>query len=170
MRHFAEVVKALTIYRLICFEGRVAGKNSQDSKDVIEAVSATYRILRRESEDVLSNEDITRPQLQAMMCLAQRGPILMRELSEKMFVTRANVTGIIDRLEFKGLVRRTAHQQDRRATMIELTPEGVALQKRVSSKYETFMQDSLKALTEDERESLRDNLLKLQEGMSRAGR
>ncbi len=148
----------------------MAGKSPQDSDGVIEAISATYRTLRRESEALLSNEDMTRPQLQALMCLAQKGPILMKEISEKMFVTRANVTGIIDRLESKGLVRRTAHHRDRRATMIELTPKGVALQERVSSKYMTFMQDSLKVLTEDEQKSLRDALVKLQGGMSKAGR
>jgi MarR family transcriptional regulator, 2-MHQ and catechol-resistance regulon repressor len=146
----------------------MAGKQRQDSNGVIEAISATYRILRRESEELLSKEDMTRPQFQALMSLAQRGPILMKEISEKMFVTRANVTGIIDRLESKGLVRRTANHRDRRATMIELTPKGVALQERVSSKYTTFMQDSLKVLTEDEQKSLRDALVKLQGGMSKA--
>jgi MarR family 2-MHQ and catechol resistance regulon transcriptional repressor len=147
----------------------MAGKHPQDS-GVIEAISATYRTLRRESEELLSKEDMTRPQFQTLMCLAEKSPILMKAISEKMFVTKANVTGIIDRLESKGLVKRTANQRDRRATMIELTPKGVALQKSVSSKYMTFMQDSLKVLTKDEQKSLRDALVKLQGGMSRARR
>jgi DNA-binding MarR family transcriptional regulator len=121
-----------------------------------------------ESEELLSKEGMTRAQFQALRCAAEKGPVPMREISEKMSVTRPNVTGLIDELESKGLVKRTVHSMDRRATIIELTPKGATVQKRISSMYRAFIQDSLEVLTEDEQKHLRDILLNLQEGMSQA--
>jgi MarR family 2-MHQ and catechol resistance regulon transcriptional repressor len=86
-----------------------------------------------------------------------------------MLVTRANITGLIDKLESKGLVQRTEQHGDRRATIIELTRKGATVHESVSSKYRAFLRDALTALTEDEQRNLRDVLLKLQEGMTRAG-
>jgi MarR family 2-MHQ and catechol resistance regulon transcriptional repressor len=148
----------------------MAGRHGQHSNGVVDAIGATYRMLLRESEELLSKEGMTRAQFQALRCVAEKGPVPMKEISKKMFVTRANITGLIDKLESKGLVRRTAHDKDRRATFIELTPRGAAVQRRVSSKYRAFVQGALKVLTEDEQRDLRDVLSKLREGMSQAGR
>jgi MarR family 2-MHQ and catechol resistance regulon transcriptional repressor len=117
----------------------------------------------------MSIAGLTRAQFHALRCAAEEGPLPMKDISEKMFVTRADVTGLVDKLESKGLVRRVAHHRDRRATLIELTPKGREVQERISSKYKAFMSDSLKTLTRDEQDYLHDALLKLQDGMSRAG-
>jgi len=143
-------------------------KHPQHSNDVIDAITGTHKTLLRESGELLSKEGMTRPEFQALRCVAEKGPVPMKGISEKMFVTRASITGLIDKLESKGLVKRTAHRRDRRATIIELTPKGVAVQERVSSKYKAFMQDALKVLTEGEQRNLRDSLLKLQESMSQS--
>ncbi len=47
-------------------------------------------------------------------------------LAERAGVTRATVTGLLDGLEARGVVRRTAHPKDRRSLLVELTPEGLA--------------------------------------------
>lgn len=52
------------------------------------------------------------------------GPRIMSSISEELGVTRRNVTALVDALEDEGLVRRTAHPTDRRATVIELTAHG----------------------------------------------
>jgi len=145
-------------------------EKAQRSNEVIDVVMATYRTILRESEGLLSQENLTRPQFQALRCVAEKGATPMKGISDKLFVTPANITGIIDRLESKGLLKRAAQHGDRRATIIELTPKGAAVQERVSSKYKEFMQHSLKVLTKDEQKMLRDILAKLQEGMSQSVR
>jgi len=144
--------------------------NAQYSSEVADVIIATYRRILRESEELLSEEDLTRPQYQALRCVAEGGPTPMKGISDRLLVTPANITGIIDRLESKGLLKRKVQHWDRRATIIELTPKGVTVQKRVSSKYKEFMQDSLKVLTRDEQETLRDILAKLHKGMPRSAR
>lgn len=93
----------------------------------------------------------------------------MKAISDKMFVTPANITGIIDRLESKGLVKRRARHGDRRTIIIELTPRGAALHERVASKYGEFMRSALKGFTNEEKRTLSHLLTKLQEGMSPSG-
>ncbi len=145
----------------------MAKEETRNSNGVTDAITSTYKTLLRESEKLLCDEGVTRAQFQALRCVAN-GPIAMKDISEKMFVSRANITGLVDKLESKGLVKRTGQDQDRRTTLIELTPKGKSVQDRVSSKYVKFMHDSLSALSEDEKETLRRVLAKLQEGMSKS--
>jgi DNA-binding MarR family transcriptional regulator len=55
-----------------------------------------------------------------------KGPQIMCGLGEQLGVTPRQVTNLVDALEQEGLVRRTAHPTDRRATVIEITGQGVA--------------------------------------------
>ena len=130
------------------------------------AITAAYRAMLRKMEEMLSEEGLTMPQFQALRIVAKGGVVCMREISDEMFVTPANVTGIIDRLESRGLLMRSGRKSDRRTTNIELTPKGKALQEKVSGKYNEFMRGALRVLTQDEQTKLGELLVKLQKGMS----
>ena len=52
------------------------------------------------------------------------GPRIMSGLGDELGVTPRNVTALVDGLEEEGLVRRSPHPTDRRATIIEMTPHG----------------------------------------------
>jgi len=52
-------------------------------------------------------------------------PLPMRALAEGLCCDASNVTGLVDRLESRGLVRRRASEEDRRVKVLELTPKGV---------------------------------------------
>ena len=56
--------------------------------------------------------------------LESEGPTIMREIAASLGMTARNMTAIIDALEECGLVRRTPHPHDRRATVVELTAAG----------------------------------------------
>jgi DNA-binding MarR family transcriptional regulator len=57
--------------------------------------------------------------------LRDRGPMPPSELSERLIVTRATVTGLLDSLEQRGFVRRSANPADRRSLLVEITPAGL---------------------------------------------
>ncbi len=59
--------------------------------------------------------------LSALRC---GGPKIMSDLSGELGVTPRNVTALVDALEEEGLVRRSPHPTDRRATVIEMTDRG----------------------------------------------
>lgn len=57
--------------------------------------------------------------------LRDRGTMSPSELGERLIVTRATVTGVVDSLEHRGFVRRSANPADRRSLLIEITPPGL---------------------------------------------
>jgi DNA-binding MarR family transcriptional regulator len=63
----------------------------------------------------------------ALGILRDRGPLSPSELSERLIVTRATVTGVIDSLERRGFVRRSANPVDRRSLLVEITPAGLGV-------------------------------------------
>ncbi len=71
--------------------------------------------------------DLTMPQLKTLLLLGQQGSATVSWLAGSMHVSPPNVTGILDRLEGRGLVRRTSDRSDRRVVRIVLTEGGTAL-------------------------------------------
>jgi len=57
--------------------------------------------------------------------LRDRGPMSPSELSGRLIVTRATVTGVLDSLERRGFVLRAANPADRRSLLVEITPAGL---------------------------------------------
>jgi DNA-binding MarR family transcriptional regulator len=51
-------------------------------------------------------------------------PVAMKELAATLSCDASNVTGLIDRLEARGLIRRRPSAADRRVKQLELTPAG----------------------------------------------
>jgi MarR family transcriptional regulator, organic hydroperoxide resistance regulator len=93
-----------------------------------EGILAVVRLLWR---DLLRNPyadaeafGMTGPQVTVMACLVGRGPITLTELSRTLGMSHSTASGIIDRLEARGLVRRAEDATDRRRTSISVT-EGV---------------------------------------------
>jgi DNA-binding MarR family transcriptional regulator len=64
------------------------------------------------------------PRLRVLEILAESGPMIMRDVADRIGVTARNMTAAVDALEDAELVVRRPHPDDRRATLIELTDEG----------------------------------------------
>jgi DNA-binding MarR family transcriptional regulator len=143
-------------------------RTSEVDQEAYNAIIATSKVIRRVALRLFVEEGITEPQFQALSLLVDNGPMLMRKMSDEMLVTPANVTGIMDRLEEKSLVRRTEGEEDRRATIIEITQEGNALYERVAIKKADMLQKALAAFSKDELETLNNLLEKFQSEMSRS--
>src|SRR5512142_2464870 len=59
--------------------------------------------------------------------LRDRGQMSPSELGDRLIVTRATVTGLLDSLERRGFVRRTPNPADRRGLLVEITEDGLAV-------------------------------------------
>jgi DNA-binding MarR family transcriptional regulator len=84
-------------------------------------------------------------------------PVPMSELADTLWCDASNVTGIVDRLEARGLVERRTSPDDRRVKLLCLTDEGEAARARVVERMERPAPE-LAALTADEQRELRDLL------------
>lgn len=74
----------------------------------------------------------------------------------------AGITGLIDQLEKKGLVKRQANSEDRRAVNVEPTPEGRALAPRLRVVFRQFATNCLRGFSTEEVEKLVGLLGRLQ--------
>jgi DNA-binding MarR family transcriptional regulator len=77
----------------------------------------------------MAEEGLSPMQAHALRLLEK--PRAMSELAEVLWCDASNVTGIIDRLEARGLVERHPSPQDRRVKRLSLTEEGERVRRRV---------------------------------------
>jgi DNA-binding MarR family transcriptional regulator len=90
--------------------------------------------------------------LHTLAFVEERPDHTLAQMREFLQVPQSTLTSIIDRLERRGLVRRTIHSKDRRSYRIELTDEGVALQREHHRVERLVMRKILDALPDpDER-------------------
>src|SRR3954467_7523519 len=107
--------------------------------------------------------DLAPAQLGALKALDPQAPVPMRELTQALACDNSNVTGIVDRLESRGLVERRAAPHDRRVKMLYVTPQGAELRARVQARMEE-PPEALKRLTAEEQAQLRELLHKAMRG------
>jgi DNA-binding MarR family transcriptional regulator len=73
---------------------------------------------------IVRSSDLTISENHAIEVLGIYGKMNMKTLADKLAVTRGTVTVTVDRLEKGGYAKRSTIEEDRRAYIIELTPEG----------------------------------------------
>ncbi|HEX4204935.1 MAG TPA: MarR family transcriptional regulator [Ktedonobacteraceae bacterium] len=125
-------------------------------------VEQQLRTIRRDMlrviEDDQSKAQLTAPQMQAMIALFQAGTsegLTLKELSERMGLAHSTVSGIVDRLERRGMVSRQVSLADRRVTRIVMTNQVRAyIEQRLVSHLHGPLLDALRHATRDEREAI----------------
>ena len=84
---------------------------------------ATDRLLR-------ALESVSSVQHAALMALSVKDGAPIGEIADMLGVGKSNLTGLIDRMEDRGLVRREAFASDARVTLVFIEPEGRAVLRR----------------------------------------
>jgi DNA-binding MarR family transcriptional regulator len=90
------------------------------------------------------------------------------ELAEKVGVTRATMTGLLDTLEKDGIVSRGDDLHDRRTVLVRLTEAGSALLERMLPDYFACVSQIMEPLNPAERRQLVRLLQKIQQGLATA--
>lgn len=67
---------------------------------------------------------LTVPQADVIFTLGNTDGLTFGEIGEKTLITKGTLTGVVDRLEAKGLVRRVQCERDRRCIRLRLTAKG----------------------------------------------
>jgi DNA-binding MarR family transcriptional regulator len=114
-----------------------------------------FKAMDRFQRKILAELGLTSAQFSILSHLWEKDQIPFKELAARCFCTRPTVTGIVDSLEKKGLVKRTNNVLDRRSLLVELTPEGHKLElkapkldKMFSKRYSSMNSDDLAKLEE----------------------
>ena len=97
---------------------------------------------------------LTPPQLMTLRRVGQEGAMPMRNVAQWLACDASNVTGIVDRLEERGFLRRRPSADDRRVTMLELTDEGSSVTRRLEEQM-SKPPEALTALSRKDQRELR---------------
>ncbi|WP_458243561.1 MarR family winged helix-turn-helix transcriptional regulator [Streptomyces sp. MAI_2237] len=95
-----------------------------------------------------------------LLSLLSLEPLPMRKLAQKLKCEPSNVTGIVDRLESRGLVERRPDPADRRVKLAAATEEGLRVARELRDGLR-FAREPLAGLSDAERLSLRDLLKRM---------
>ncbi len=88
------------------------------------------------------------------------------DLADRVGVTRATMTGLLDTLARDGWVERVQHNEDRRRVVVRLTSEGLEQLGRILPGYFREVSGIMADLSEEERETLIKVLGRVREGIS----
>lgn len=100
--------------------------------------------------------------------LRDRGPMAPSELGERLIVTRATVTGLIDSLERRSFVRRSPNPADRRSLLVEITPAGLAVVQELRTLVHRQERDWMSVLSDDELRAYIELLHRIQDSVASA--
>ncbi|MEU4066347.1 MarR family transcriptional regulator [Streptomyces wedmorensis] len=123
-----------------------------DTAQLMELLSVSLGAYYGDFTVAAAGENLTASQGKALTVL-RRGPAAMRALAETMTCDASNMTGIIDRLEKRALVRREPDPSDRRVKNVILTAEGERVTDAIRAKMRTT-QAGLDGLDDEDRASL----------------
>ncbi|MFJ9370263.1 MarR family winged helix-turn-helix transcriptional regulator [Nocardia sp. NPDC101769] len=123
-----------------------------DTAQLMELLSLSLGAYYGDFTLAAASENLTAIQGKTLTVL-RRGPVAMRALAEIMACDASNVTGIIDRLEKRGLVRREASASDRRVTNLVITTEGELITDAIRAKMHAT-RDGLNRLSDEEQNHL----------------
>jgi DNA-binding MarR family transcriptional regulator len=105
------------------------------------------------------------PQQVIALRMLGAGPRKMSELAQALFCDNSNVTGIVDRLEERELVRRESAEGDRRVKLLVLTKEGEKLRAEITKRM-AEPPPPIASLSEKDQRALRDILKRAVEEVS----
>src|SRR5258708_35342764 len=87
----------------------------------------SHRALTRLAEESITRAGLCLTDFAVLEALLHKGPLTISEIQEKVLLASGSMTAAVDRLEKLGLVVRESSPSDRRARVVELTPEGKRL-------------------------------------------
>ena len=102
-------------------------------------------------------------QCDVLTTLSEREGVSQQQLAERLYVTKGNISGLLDRLEEAGFVERRAAASDRRQYSIHLTEAGRAMAKNAVVVQHTWIASTLGRMSEADLAALETRLVALRD-------
>ncbi|MCY0851898.1 MarR family winged helix-turn-helix transcriptional regulator [Thermoplasma acidophilum] len=120
-----------------------------------------WKLWYKKTERNLNTINLSVTEFTIMRQLSDNGPMSMAAIASAINVTPGWVTGVIDKMEDKGLVMRKREETDRRIIKISLTEHGKVTYEEAKEKHFAFIEKSLSGLSESDLDMANDVLTKM---------
>ena len=135
------------------------------------AMRVWLRLVRLEARmqaavgDRLRMVGVSIPQCDVLTTLSEQEGVNQQELAKRLYVTKGNISGLLDRLEAAGFVERRSLASDRRQYSIHLTEAGRVMAGQAIAAQRKWLASTLGRLDEAELDALEAQLLRLRDIM-----
>jgi len=146
-------------------------------QEILDAMAAARAGGMRQGFRNLMGRSVSMTHMHVLAKLRMAGSLPMSRLAEALDVSVASATGIVSRMEERGLVERSRDDADRRVVMVGLADGGTAALEEIEARGRDFFGRVLEQLTKDELVQLRNGFRAMhrasqqiaQQEMQRAG-
>src|SRR5688500_15435077 len=134
----------------------------EELRRFIEMLSSRFK----QTEELFATKlEVSERELALLRTLVEEGPMITKELGGRFGVPVSTMTGLVDRMEKKGLIRRVPGRRDRRSIELETTPAGAMALKEHDRDIEAVARGMLEALAERDQEQLIQILRRVRAGI-----
>jgi MarR family 2-MHQ and catechol resistance regulon transcriptional repressor len=124
-------------------------------------IARSHHALRLLAERSIANTGLCLTDFAALEALLHKGPLTISDIQDKVMLASGSMTAAIDRLENMRLVVRKSTAKDRRARVVQLTPEGKRVATASFEKHAKDLEQVASILTEKDKTQLYESLKKL---------
>lgn len=126
------------------------------ASDTVDPLRVWFRFIRlhRRATNTVANElkalGLSIPQFDLLSTLTEQEGLSQQELAQRLYVTKGNVSGLLDRMVEAGLVERRAIPGDRRSNALHLTAKGRDLAEQGIAAQRAYVEGTLGALPQQD--------------------
>lgn len=125
-----------------------------DARELHNVVSELVRVYQFRDRKRIYYYDVSATQCYALSMLILRGTMPLNKLAAALHLDKSTSSRLVDSLEQKGYVRRTASASDARSVCIGVTPSGEKLHARIEQDLVDEMKELLKSFDSDVRQAM----------------
>ncbi|TBL76639.1 MarR family winged helix-turn-helix transcriptional regulator [Paenibacillus thalictri] len=141
--------------------------NQEMTRSIYNEIKHIFHIYKKNARAMLQQFDLTLPQIIVLRHLIehQQETITMNELITSLNYSPSSISTIIRGLELEGIVRSERSTKDRREVNVYVTEKGRQILDPVEPMVQTFYQNSLHALNDEELQTLHTLLVKMKNNL-----
>lgn len=140
-------------------------KNAADQEflPLLRALVRAYQAFGAYDTAGYAGVDLTVAQADVIFTLGNTDGLCFKDIGEKTLITKGTLTGVIERLEAKGLVKKTSSATDRRHVIVMLTTKGRKLFEKEFPRQIAYLKQRFDLLSEKELKEAERLLSRIQE-------
>ncbi len=137
----------------------------ESDKSIAFLLAKARNVLKNEFENELKPYSLSYAHRVILIRLSEKEGLTQKELAQDTYFEPSNLTLMFDKLELKGLVKRTAEENDRRAYIVTITPEGAKLRDLLVKMGDDVMDKALHGLSSKQKNELSSMLQLIYENL-----
>jgi len=126
-------------------------------------LARTYQAFAAYDASGYKDANLTVSQADVIFALGNTAGLTFKEIGERTLITKGTLTGVVDRLEEKGLVDRIVSSEDRRCTRVTLTKKGHRVFEKEFPRQIEYLKQRFEKLTKSDAQTALRSLKKIKE-------